>query len=135
MSYIVDYQREFFERGERYLRPLTLQEVADGVGMHESTISRVTSGKYVQTPKGVFELKYFFGGGLQRRTGETVSVRAVKRIIRELIENEDSQHPLSDERIAEQLRDREYRIARRTVSKYREQMNILPARLRQYKTA
>jgi len=135
MSYIVDYQRDFFERGERYLRPLTLQEVADGVGMHESTISRVTSGKYVQTPKGVFELKYFFGGGLQRRTGETVSVRAVKRIIRELIENEDSQRPLSDERIAEQLRDREYRIARRTVSKYREQMNILPARLRQYKTA
>jgi RNA polymerase sigma-54 factor len=134
MTYIVDVQREFFDKGERYLRPLTLQEVADGVGMHESTISRVTSGKYVQTPRGVFELKYFFGGGLRRRDGEAVSVKTVKRIIRELIENEDAARPLSDEKIAAGLRKKGYKIARRTVTKYREQMAILPARLRQYRT-
>jgi RNA polymerase sigma-54 factor len=135
MSYIVDVQREFFDKGERYLRPLTLQEVADGVGMHESTISRVTSGKYVQTPRGVFELKYFFGGGLRRRDGEAVSVKTVKRIIKDLIEKEDAAHPMSDEKIAAALRRKGYKIARRTVTKYREQMAILPARLRQYRTS
>jgi RNA polymerase sigma-54 factor len=134
MSYIVDVQREFFDKGERYLRPLTLQEVADGVGMHESTISRVTSGKYVQTPRGIFELKYFFGGGLRRRDGEAVSVKTVKHVIKELIEKEDTARPLSDEKIAADLRRKGYEIARRTVTKYREQMAILPARLRQYKT-
>ncbi len=133
MSHIVDIQREFFEKGERYLKPLTLQDVADAVGMHESTISRVTSGKYAQTPRGVYELKYFFGGGLQKRGGEPVSVRAVRRIIKELIEDEDPDDPLSDERIASELKRRGYKIARRTVSKYREQMNTLPARLRLYK--
>ncbi len=135
MRHIVDVQREFFEKGEAYLRPLTLQEVAQGVGMHESTISRVTSGKYVQTPRGVFELKYFFGGGLKSRDGEEVSVRTVKRIIRDLIEKEDPENPYSDERITEELRKMGFKIARRTVTKYREQMNILPARLRQHKTA
>lgn len=135
MRYIVDVQREFFEKGEAYLRPLTLQEVADGVGMHESTISRVTSGKYVQTPRGVFELKYFFGGGLRSRDGEEVSVKTVKRIIRDLVSQEDPANPYSDEQIADELRAKGFSIARRTVSKYREQLMILPARLRQHKTA
>ena len=135
MRYIVDVQRGFFEQGEAYLRPLTLQEVADGVGMHESTISRVTSGKYVQTPRGVFELKYFFGGGLRSRDGEEVSVKTVKRIIRDFLDREDSANPHSDERIADELRTKGFSIARRTVSKYREQLGILPARLRQHRTA
>ncbi|MBN1425412.1 RNA polymerase factor sigma-54 [Candidatus Fermentibacteria bacterium] len=135
MRYIVEVQREFFRYGDTHLRPLTLQEVADGVGMHESTISRVTSGKYVQTPRGVFELKYFFGGGLRNRDGEEVSVKTVKRIIRDLVSREDPANPLSDERIADELRSKGFGIARRTVSKYREQMSILPARLRQHKTA
>jgi len=135
MRYIVDVQRDFFERGESHLRPLTLQEVADGVGMHESTISRVTSGKYVQTPRGVFELKYFFGGGLRSRDGEEVSVKTVKRIIRDFVGREDPANPYSDERIADELRAKGFTIARRTVSKYREQLGILPARLRQHRTA
>lgn len=130
MSCIIREQREFFDRGIAFLRPLTLQQVARQIDMHESTVSRVCSGKYVQTPRGVFELKFFFSSGLETEDGEDVSARTAKDIIRTLIEEEDKKEPLSDQRIAELLHEKGLRIARRTVAKYREQLNILPARFR-----
>jgi RNA polymerase sigma-54 factor len=130
MNCIIREQREFFDKGIAFLRPLTLQQVARQIDMHESTVSRVCSGKYVQTPRGVFELKYFFSSGLETEDGEDVSARTAKDIIRTLIEEEDKKEPLSDQRIAELLHEKGLRIARRTVAKYREQLNILPARFR-----
>lgn len=130
MNCIIREQREFFDKGIAFLRPLTLQQVARQIDMHESTVSRVCSGKYVQTPRGVFELKFFFSSGLETEGGEDVSARTAKDIIRTLIEEEDKTDPLSDQRIAELLHEKGLRIARRTVAKYREQLNILPARFR-----
>ncbi len=130
MNCIIREQREFFDKGIAFLRPLTLQQVARQIEMHESTVSRVCSGKYVQTPRGVFELKFFFSSGLETEDGEDVSARTAKSIIKTLIDEEDKKDPLSDQRIAELLHDKGLRIARRTVAKYREQMNILPARFR-----
>jgi RNA polymerase sigma-54 factor len=130
MSCIIREQREFFDKGIAYLRPLTLQQVARQIEMHESTVSRVCSGKYVQTPRGVFELKFFFSSGLETEDGEDVSARTAKNIIKTLIDEEDKKDPLSDQRIAELLHEKGLRIARRTVAKYREQMNVLPARFR-----
>lgn len=130
MSCIVREQREFFERGIAFLRPLTLQQVARQIDMHESTVSRVCSAKYVQTPRGVFELKFFFSSGLETEDGEDVSARSAKDIIKTLIEEEDKKDPLSDQRIAELLHEKGLKIARRTVAKYREQLSILPARFR-----
>jgi RNA polymerase sigma-54 factor len=130
MNCIIREQREFFDKGIAFLRPLTLQQVARQIDMHESTVSRVCSGKYVQTPRGVFELKFFFSSGLETEGGEDVSARSAKDIIRTLIEEEDKTDPLSDQKIAELLHERGLRIARRTVAKYREQLNILPARFR-----
>ncbi len=130
MKCIVDEQREFLERGIAHLRPLTLQQVASRIGMHESTVSRVTSNKYVQTPRGVFLLKYFFSSSLERDGCEDVSAKSVRNLIKELIAREDRKNPLSDQAVADMLRDKGYRIARRTVAKYREQMNILSARQR-----
>ncbi|HEY3215412.1 MAG TPA: RNA polymerase factor sigma-54 [Candidatus Eisenbacteria bacterium] len=130
MNCIIREQREFFDKGIAFLRPLTLQQVARQIDMHESTVSRVCSGKYVQTPRGVFELKFFFSSGLETEDGEDVSARTAKDIIRTLIEEEDKKEPLSDQRIAELLHERGLRIARRTVAKYREQLGILPARFR-----
>jgi RNA polymerase sigma-54 factor len=130
MNCIIREQREFFDKGIAFLRPLTLQQVARQIDMHESTVSRVCSGKYVQTPRGVFELKFFFSSGLETEDGEDVSARTAKDIIKTLIEEEDKKEPLADQRIAELLHERGLRIARRTVAKYREQLNILPARFR-----
>ena len=131
MRCIVESQREFFDLGLGHLRPMVLQEVADKVSMHVSTISRVSNGKYVQTPHGVFELKYFFDGGLSRDDGgEDISARSVKEKIAKLIHEEDSQSPLSDQKIADILKKEGIDIARRTVAKYRDQMNINPARYR-----
>ena len=130
MNCIIREQREFFDRGIAFLRPLTLQQVARQIDMHESTVSRVCSGKYVQTPRGVFELKFFFSSGLETEDGEDVSARTAKDIIKTLIEEEDKKEPLSDQRIAELLHEKGLRIARRTVAKYREQLGILPARFR-----
>lgn len=130
MNCIVREQREFFDKGIGFLRPLTLAQVARQIDMHESTVSRVCSGKYVQTPRGVFELKFFFSSGLETDDGEDVSARTAKDIIKTLIDEEDKKDPLSDQRIAELLHERGLRIARRTVAKYREQLNILPARFR-----
>lgn len=130
MRCIVENQSEFFEKGAGNLRPMVLQEVADKVGMHVSTISRVSNGKYVQTLHGVFELKYFFDGGLSREGAEDISARSVKEKIAKLIEEEDTKSPLSDQRIADILKDDGIDIARRTVAKYREQLKINPARHR-----
>ncbi len=130
MNCIIREQREFFDRGIAFLRPLTLQQVARQIDMHESTVSRVCSGKYVQTPRGVFELKFFFSSGLETEDGEDVSARTAKELIKTLIDEENKKEPLSDQRIAELLHEKGLRIARRTVAKYREQLSILPARFR-----
>ena len=130
MNCIIREQREFFDKGIAFLRPLTLQQVARQIDMHESTVSRVCSGKYVQTPRGVFELKFFFSSGLGTEDGEDVSARTAKNTIKNLIDEEDKREPLSDQRIAELLHQQGLRIARRTVAKYREQLSVLPARFR-----
>ncbi len=122
---IIRYQGDFFEKGVQYLKPLNLRDVADDISMHESTVSRVTTHKYVHTPQGVFELKYFFNSGIGRFSGEAISSESVKEKIRRIITNEDSRRPLSDQRIAEMLKAANIDIARRTVTKYRESMHLL----------
>jgi RNA polymerase sigma-54 factor len=131
-SYIMQVQRDFLDRGADHLKPLTLQQVADALEIHESTVSRVVTGKYVQTPRGVFELRYFFGGGLKTSSGENISVKVAKQRIKRMIEDEEPDRPITDEEIAAGLRRTGLRIARRTVGKYRDQMGILPAKLRKY---
>jgi RNA polymerase sigma-54 factor len=130
MNCIIREQREFFDKGIAFLRPLTLQQVARQIDMHESTVSRVCSAKYVQTPRGVFELKFFFSSGLETEDGEDVSARTARDTIKTLIDEEAKTEPLSDQRIAELLHETGLKIARRTVAKYREQLSILPARFR-----
>jgi RNA polymerase sigma-54 factor len=130
MRRIVEEQRDFFERGVEGMKPLTLQQIANQIGMHESTVSRVTTQKYVQTPRGVFELKYFFSSGLQTEDGDDVSAKVAKEKISALVGEEDKKDPLSDQRIAELLQESGLKIARRTVAKYREALRILPARAR-----
>lgn len=122
---IVDKQRDFFERGVDYLKPMILRDVAEAVGMHESTISRVTTAKYVHTPQGIFELKYFFNSSIRRTTEEDIASESVKSKIREIVGGEDTRRPLSDQRIVQLLREGGIVIARRTVAKYREMMGIL----------
>lgn len=121
---IVEFQRGFFEEGIRSLKPLTLRQIADKVGLHESTVSRATTGKYAQTPRGVFELKYFFNSGVQTSTGEGASAESIKAAIRQLISEENPQKPLSDQKLTDLLQERGIEIARRTVAKYREEDNI-----------
>ncbi|NNE44792.1 MAG: RNA polymerase sigma-54 factor, partial [Gemmatimonadetes bacterium] len=130
MEAIVEAQMEFFHSGPQALRPLTLQDVAEKIGMHESTVSRVTTNKYVQTPRGVLPLKYFFSSGLDTESGNSVSSKMAMERIRLLIEKEDKKKPLSDQKIAEMLRREGLIVARRTVAKYREKMDILSARYR-----
>ena len=130
MYFIVDRQREFFEKGVEYLHPLTLREVAEVLDLHESTVSRVTSRKYVQTPRGVYPLKFFFSSSVSTTTGEDASSRAVKAHISKLVADEDTSRPLTDAAIVTALQRRGIKIARRTVAKYREQLGILPARMR-----
>jgi RNA polymerase sigma-54 factor len=130
MNFIVDRQRDFFERGVQYLKPLTLREVADHIDMHESTVSRVTNEKFVQTPRGVYPLKFFFSSGLSTTSGENISARGVKAKIQKLVEDEDEQRPLTDQAIVNLLKTDGVKIARRTVAKYRDQLAILPARMR-----
>lgn len=122
---IVNAQREFFEKGIAYLKPMTLKEIAEIVGLHESTISRATNNKYVQTPRGIFELKYFFSSGLTTATGDAASTESVKLRLKELIDKEDRTRPLSDQKLCEMLNDEGISISRRTVAKYREEMGIL----------
>ncbi|NUQ12285.1 MAG: RNA polymerase factor sigma-54 [Gemmatimonadaceae bacterium] len=129
-NYIVDRQRDYFEKGVQYLRPLTLREVAEHIGMHESTVSRVTNEKYVQTPRGVLPLKFFFSSGLSTTGGEDVSARGIKDQIDKLVKGEDPKNPLTDQAIVEILQDQGVHIARRTVAKYRDQLGVLSARMR-----
>lgn len=124
---IVNFQRNFFEKGIAHLKPLVLRDVAEDVGMHESTISRVTTNKYVHTPQGVFELKFFFNSGINRVQGGAVASEAVKDRIRQIIAAEDPSKPLSDQTIGEMLQKENIDIARRTVAKYREMLGILPS--------
>jgi RNA polymerase sigma-54 factor len=124
---IVKFQRDFFERGIAYLKPLVLRDVAEDVSMHESTISRVTTNKYIHTPQGVFELKYFFNSAINRVQGDQVASESVKEKIRQIIQAEDASRPYSDKKIAEMLEKANISIARRTVAKYREMMNFLPS--------
>jgi RNA polymerase sigma-54 factor len=130
MNYIVERQRDFFEKGVQYLKPLTLREVADVISMHESTVSRVTNEKFVQTPRGVLPLKFFFSSGLSTAGGEDVSARGIKDQIQKLVENEDPKNPLTDQAIVNILRENGVNIARRTVAKYRDQLGVLSARMR-----
>ena len=130
MNFIVDRQHEFFEKGIEHLRPLTLREVAEVINMHESTVSRVTNEKFVQTPRGVLPLKFFFSSALSTTTGEDASARAIKAQIQKLVDDEDPTDPLTDQQIVQRLRSRGVRIARRTVAKYRDQLAILSARMR-----
>lgn len=124
---IVERQRDFFENGVEHLRPMILKDIAEDISMHESTISRVTNNKYVHTPRGVFELKYFFNSSVTRADGHDVASESVKRMISDLIKQEDVRRPLSDQRIVELLEEKGIQLARRTVAKYREQLNILPS--------
>ena len=130
MNFIVDRQREFFEKGIDHLKPLTLREVADVISMHESTVSRVTNEKYVQTPRGLLPLKFFFSSGLSTTTGEDASARSIKAQIQKLVDDEPPKNPLTDQQIVEMFERKGVRIARRTVAKYRDQLGILPARMR-----
>ncbi|WP_434416525.1 RNA polymerase factor sigma-54 [Nannocystis pusilla] len=122
---ILKFQRDFFERGPQHLRPLILKDVAEDIEMHESTVSRVTTNKYVHTPQGIFELKYFFNAGISRTTGDDLASEAVKERIKKLIDLEDEAHPYSDQRLVELLQEEGIDIARRTVAKYREQLGVL----------
>ena len=130
MRFIVARQQRFFERGVQHLRPLTLKEVAEHIGMAESTVSRVTNEKYVQTPAGVYPLKFFFSGGLPTVTGADISTRGVQAKIRSLVDSEDLRRPLTDQAIVNLLKSEGVKIARRTVAKYRDQLGIVPARMR-----
>ncbi|HWG51779.1 MAG TPA: RNA polymerase factor sigma-54 [Gemmatimonadaceae bacterium] len=130
MNFIVDRQRDFFEKGVQYLKPLTLREVAEVINMHESTVSRVTNEKYVQTPRGVLPLKFFFSSGLSTTGGEDVSARGIKAQIEKLVAEEDARRPLTDQAIVNILKQGGVQIARRTVAKYRDQLGVLSARMR-----
>ena len=127
---IVDRQKNFFEHGEVAMRPLVLREIAESVGLHESTISRVTTQKYMLTPRGIFELKYFFGSHVSTDTGGACSATAIRALIKQLVAAEDGRKPLSDHRISDILAQQGIQVARRTVAKYREAMHIQPANLR-----
>jgi RNA polymerase sigma-54 factor len=124
VSAIVTWQMDFFERGPKYLKTLTLKQIADEVGIHESTVSRSVNGKYLQSPRGVFEIKYFFTSGVSSDSGESIASGSIKTFIRELIDEEDPLSPLSDQTIANLLGERGIEISRRTVAKYREEIHL-----------
>ncbi|MDL2270039.1 RNA polymerase factor sigma-54 [Desulfosarcina sp. OttesenSCG-928-A07] len=125
MESILKFQRDFFEKGVGYLKPMVLRDVADDIGMHESTISRVTSNKYAHTPQGIFELKYFFNSAIKRMQGGNIASISVQAKIKKIVESENPQNPYSDQQIVDMLQDENIDIARRTISKYREMMGIL----------
>jgi RNA polymerase sigma-54 factor len=123
---IVERQRAFFNHGAVAMRPLVLREIADALGLHESTVSRVTTQKFMLTPFGTFEMKYFFGSHVATDTGGAASSTAIRALIRQLVTAEDAKNPLSDSRIAELLGEQGIVVARRTVAKYREALQIPP---------
>jgi RNA polymerase sigma-54 factor len=130
MEAIVQIQEDFFRDGEGNLKPMILKDIAEIIHMDISTVSRVVNGKYVQTEFGVYELKYFFSEGLTTDSGEEVSNKEVKAILERIVAKEDKTKPLSDQKIADMLAEQGFQIARRTVTKYREQLNVPVARLR-----
>lgn len=130
MNFIVDRQREFFEKGVEFLKPLTLREVAEVINMHESTVSRVTNEKYVQTPRGVLPLKFFFSSALSTASGEDASARSIRAKLQKMVSEEEPKKPLTDQQIVHLFQEQGIQIARRTVAKYRDQLGILPARMR-----
>lgn len=121
---IAKKQRNFFEYGKKFLKPMTLKEIADEIQVHESTVSRATNGKYVETPLGIFELKYFFSSGVEDINGEGIAAESIKNYIKEIIESENPYKPLSDEKICKELSNRGINVSRRTVAKYRDDLNI-----------
>jgi RNA polymerase sigma-54 factor len=127
---IVERQKNFFTHGEIAMKPLVLREIADELGLHESTISRVTTAKYMSTPFGTFELKYFFGSSLNTEAGGNASSTAVRALIKQLVAAEDAAKPLSDSQLSKMLEEQGIHVARRTVAKYREALRIAPANLR-----
>ncbi len=129
---LLKFQSDFFEHGPRYLRPLILKNVADDIDMHESTISRVTSNKYIHTPQGIYELKYFFSAAIPREGGDALAAESVKVRIKKMIQDEDRGKPLSDNAISAKLAEQDIKIARRTVAKYRDQLKILPVKHRRH---
>ncbi|MBN1918005.1 MAG: RNA polymerase factor sigma-54 [Verrucomicrobia bacterium] len=129
-SEIVRVQESFLKTGGGALKPLTMHQIAEAVGLHESTVSRAISGKYIDTPHGIFPLKFFFTTGIEMADGEEVSAHRVKRALREIVAKEETKRPLSDEALVKMLNDEGYRIARRTVAKYRKELGILPSHLR-----
>lgn len=124
MKAVVDYQRDFFDNGVLYLKTMTLKCIADIISVHESTVSRAINGKYVQTPRGVFEIKYFFKSGVDNKTGFTISSESIKNMIKAMVEKEDSTKPISDQDIADTLAKDGIKISRRTVAKYRDELGI-----------
>jgi RNA polymerase sigma-54 factor len=124
-SSIVKFQRNFLDKGIQFLKPLVLRDVAEDIQMHESTISRVTNNKYIHTPQGIYELKFFFNTGITSTQGETLASESVKNLLREIIAKEDPRKPYSDEKLVQILKELNIHIARRTISKYREMMKIL----------
>ncbi len=130
MESILRYQGEFFEKGIAYLKPMVLRDVAHDIGMHESTISRVTTNKYAYTPQGLFELKYFFNSSIQRLYGGAIASASVQEKIRQIIASEDPKKPYSDDKISKLLKESQINIARRTVAKYREMLKVLPSNKR-----
>ena len=129
-KYIVDRQTPFLEDGIGVLKPMTMREIADAVGIHESTVSRAIANKYMQTPQGVFQMKFFFTTGIETQSGENLSAANVKNRIKELIRSEDPKHPLSDQKIIQILGQEGIKIARRTIAKYRGELHIQPTNLR-----
>jgi RNA polymerase sigma-54 factor len=127
---IVKRQHDFMDKGVAFLKPLTMVQVAEVVGVHETTVSRAVSGKYMQTPQGIFEMKYFFTAGIQTASGDGVSNTSVKDMIAEIFKSEDTTKPLSDQEVVKMLKEKGIVIARRTVAKYRTELNILPSNLR-----
>ena len=122
---VVEHQTDFLDKGEKYLKPMTLKQIAEDVGVHESTVSRSINGKYIQTPRGVFEIKYFFSSGISGGNGEGLSSNSIKTFIKEIVDSEDPKKPCSDQDMVEILSKKGIEISRRTVAKYRESMNIL----------
>jgi RNA polymerase sigma-54 factor len=124
VSAVVKYQIDFFDKGPKYLKTLTLKQIADEVGIHESTVSRSINGKYMQSPRGIYEIKFFFTSGVSGNSGEGIASESIKTFIREIVENEDPKSPLSDQAMVEMLTERGIDISRRTVAKYRDEMNL-----------
>jgi RNA polymerase sigma-54 factor len=127
MESILKFQQDFFEKGISYLKPMVLKDVAQDIGMHESTISRVTTNKYAHTPQGIFELKYFFNSSINRIDGEAMASISVQEKIKQIIAGENPKKPYSDHKISKLLKHLNIDIARRTVAKYREKLKLLPS--------